>query len=102
MEDIAAARNGVGEHAGGHHGHAEGVGVVPAKKVSADLGYGIGRRRIERSLLIDSVLRDFRRWDLAEHLGGGADMNHRLVVTELLHYEVEALEKPTGSENVGV
>ena len=97
VEHIPPAGPGVGEHPGGHNGHAEGLRVIPAHQIGADLGNGVGGSRVEGAVLMDA-LGGFYFWrDLAEHLGGGADMDNRLAPGD-----AQGLQKVTGADNVGV
>lgn len=97
VEHIPPAGPGVGEHPGGHNGHAEGFRVIPAHQVGADLGNGIGRCGMEGAVLMDALSGLYLRGDLAEHLGRGADMDDRLATGD-----AQGLQKVAGADDVGV
>ena len=97
VEHVPPAGTGVGEHPGGHDGHAVGLGVVAAHQVGADLGDGIGGGGVEGTVLVDAIGRFYLRGDLAKHLGGGADMDGGLASGD-----AEGLQQVAGTDDVGV
>lgn len=97
VENISPAGAGVGEHPGGHNGHAVGLGVVPAHQVGTNLGDGIRGGRVEGAVLMDALGGLQLRRNLAEDLGGGTDMDDRFAFSD-----TKGLQQVTGSDDVCV
>lgn len=80
VEDIPPARASVGKHPGGHDGHTVGLGIVAAHQVGTNLGDSIGGIWVEWAALVDTLSGLQLRRNLAEHLGGDADMDNRFAL----------------------
>lgn len=97
VEYIAPAGAGVGEHPGGHNGHAISLRIVAAHQIGADFGDSIGGGGMEGTILVDTFLRLHLWGDFSKDLGGGADMDNGFALRN-----AQGLQKIAGSDDVGV